>query len=138
MQGRGGPTLSGMNRPSLVYWVLTGLFALAMTGSAVADFLLPPDMAAAMTHLGYPAYFATLLGAWKALGVVAILAPRFPRLKEWAYAGFFFDLSGAVYSHISSGDGPGVFAAPLILALLGLASWATRPADRRFGTILPG
>lgn len=86
---------------------------------------------AGMSHLGYPAYFVALLGVWKLLGVAAVLAPRRPRLKEWAYAGFAFDLSGAAVSHLVSGDGVGQTLVPLLLLGVGLASWTLRPASRR-------
>jgi uncharacterized membrane protein YphA (DoxX/SURF4 family) len=128
---------SSMNRSKVPYFVVTGLFALAMVGSGLADLTHAEPVMQGMTHLGYPAYVATLLGGWKLLGVVAILTPGFPRLKEWAYAGFFFDLSGAVFSHASSGDGPGVFGTPALFAILGLVSWALRPADRRVGEVVP-
>jgi uncharacterized membrane protein YphA (DoxX/SURF4 family) len=122
-----------MNRSALPYWIFTALFTFAAAGSGVADLLGPPPIVEAMQHLGYPGYLAAVLGGWKLLGVAAILAPRLPRLKEWAYAGFLFDLSGAAISHISVGDGPGVFAIPLVILALGMGSWATRPAERRLG-----
>ena len=84
-----------------------------------------------MTQLGYPFYFLTILGTWKLLGVVAILVPKFPVVKEWAYAGFFFDLTAASYSHIASGDGAIDIVSPLLFLALVLASWALRPASRR-------
>lgn len=115
----------------IAYYVLTGLFSLAIAGSAFADLSHAPAVMEGVKHLGYPDYLATILGVWKALGLVAILAPRFPRLKEWAYAGLFFDLSGAFVSHLSSGDPLSVAIIPLVLAVLGLGSWYTRPADRK-------
>ena len=86
-----------------------------------------------LAHLGYPAYFSTILGAWKLLGAIAIVAPRYPRLKEWAYAGFFFDLTAAAISHAFVGDGVGDILAPLGFLALVAASWALRPASRRLG-----
>jgi len=86
-----------------------------------------------MQHLGYPDYFARILGAWKVLGVLALLAPALPRLKEWAYAGFFFNLTGAALSHLAVGDGIEGAAAPLVLLAIGLLSWATAPASRQLG-----
>jgi len=114
-----------------VYFGTLGLFSLAMIGSGVMDLAQPPALLEGMKHLGYPAYFVALLGIWKLLGVAAVLAPRRPRLKEWAYAGFAFDLSGAAVSHLVSGDGLGKALVPLSLLGLGLASWALRPASRR-------
>ncbi|MGZ5970135.1 MAG: DoxX family protein, partial [Polyangiales bacterium] len=89
-----------------------------------------------MGKLGYPAYFATILGTWKLLGAVAIVAPRYPRLKEWAYAGIMFDLTGASLSHLASGDPAGKVVTPLVLLGLAAASWALRPSKRVLGTIL--
>jgi len=83
-----------------------------------------------MSHLGYPVYFAALLGVWKILGGLAILAPRMPRLKEWAYAGMFFDLTGAAVSHGSVGDPPARILTPLAILVLVIASWALRPKSR--------
>ena len=83
-----------------------------------------------MTHLGYPVYFASILGLWKLLGAIAIVAPGFPRLKEWAYAGFFFDLTSAAVSRAAVGDGVADILAPLGFLALVLASWALRPASR--------
>ena len=88
--------------------------------------------------LGYPTYFFAILGVWKILGAIAILGPRFPRLKEWAYAGIFFDLTGAAVSCAAVGQ-YGAYAfhvlAPLIIAVLAMASWALRPPSRMLGVI---
>ena len=84
-----------------------------------------------LSHLGYPAYFATILGVWKLLGAIAIVVPRFPRLKEWAYAGFFFDLTGGAASRAYVGDGIADIVAPLGFLVLVAASWALRPASRK-------
>jgi uncharacterized membrane protein YphA (DoxX/SURF4 family) len=82
-------------------------------------------------HLGYPAYLLTLLGIWKILGVVAVLVPKFPLLKEWAYAGFFFAMSGAIFSHIASGDPVSKIFPALLLLTLTVVSWYFRPANRK-------
>ena len=113
------------------YWVTTILGpssfviggALSLTGS--------DQVLSGLNHLGYPAYFATILGVWKLLGAIAITLPRFPRLKEWAYAGFVFDLTAAAISHASVGDSTGEIIAPLMFLALVLASWALRPDSRR-------
>jgi len=84
-----------------------------------------------MTHLGYPAYLLTILGVWKILGVVAVLIPKFPVLKEWAYAGFFFAMSGAVISHIVLGDSVKEISPPLLLLILTVVSWYFRPENRK-------
>jgi hypothetical protein len=82
--------------------------------------------------LGYPAYFLTIIGVWKLLGVVAVLILKFKLLKEWAYAGFFFLLSGAIISHLAVGDAALELFGPALLLFLTVMSWYFRPADRRF------
>ena len=82
-------------------------------------------------RLGYPIYFLTILSIWKILGVVAVLIPRFPLLKEWAYAGFFFAMSGAVFSHLASGSGAMDYFGPVLLIVLTVTSWYFRPDDRK-------
>jgi len=84
-----------------------------------------------LLQLGYPAYFGGLLGLWKLLGAIVVAAPGLPRLKEWAYAGFVFDLTAAAYSHAANGDSAGAVAEPLVFLALVLASYALRPASRR-------
>jgi DoxX-like family len=84
-----------------------------------------------IVHLGYPIYFLNIIGVWKILGVIAILSPRFKLLKEWAYAGFFFVMSGALVSHIASGDSVIAVAPALVLLSLIVVSWYFRPADRK-------
>jgi hypothetical protein len=98
---------------------------------AKAEGALAPPGVYGITHLGYPVYFLTLLGVWKILGVVALLIPKFPLLKEWAYAGFFFAMSGAVFSHIAVGDPMKEVIPSLLLLILTLVSWHFRPADRK-------
>lgn len=93
-----------MKKITIFYWIATVLFAALMTLSAIPDVMRSPEAAEFFRHLGYPAYLLPFLGVAKLLGVVAVLYPGFPRLKEWAYAGLAFDLVGAFYSHISVGD----------------------------------
>src|SRR5258708_36360827 len=88
-----------MNTRSIVYWVSTALTAFIFLSGGVGELARPASRMQGMTHLGYPAYFVTLLGVWKILGGITVLAPRLPRLKEWAYAGMCFDLTGATASH---------------------------------------
>jgi len=97
--------------------------------------LRTPDAVAGITRLGYPVYFIVLLGIWKTLGAATILAPRLPRLKEWAYAGIVFDLTGAAVSHAASGSSAGNVVGPALFTLLALASWALRPESRTVGTL---
>jgi uncharacterized membrane protein YphA (DoxX/SURF4 family) len=86
-----------------------------------------------MKHLGYPDYFMTILGIWYVLAGVTLLVPRFSRLKEWAYAGLVFNYTGAVLSHLASGDGVNSLIVPVIFTGLVFCSWALRPSDRRLG-----
>ena len=113
------------------YWIATGLIAVAMLSGGVGDLVRPPPVLEGMTHLGYPPYFMLILGAWKVLGGGVILAPRLPRVKEWAYAGILFDLTGATASHFAVGDDVRHIVTPLVLAGIAMASWAQRPDSRR-------
>ena len=115
---------------TISYWVVTGLVVLVFAGSGVANLVPVPHIAEAMAHLGYPAYFLTVLGTWKVLGALAIIVPGFPRLKEWAYAGMMFDVTGAAASRAALGDGVDMVLAPLFIAGLVFASWALRPEGR--------
>ena len=116
-----------MNAKKAGYWFATAVVALAMLAGGSADFLLLDPVKETMDHLGYPYYFARIIGVWKVLGAIAILAPGFPRLKEWAYAGIFFDLSGALVSHLAVGDGPADVAPPVVVAVFLIASYALLP-----------
>ena len=119
------------SKPRVIgYWVTTGLFAATFLAAGAAELASDPGALASTVALGYPAYVLTILGAWKVLSVPVLLAPRLPRLKEWAYAGIFFDLSGAAASHAFSGDPPGRIATPLVLLLVAAASWVLRPPSR--------
>ena len=112
----------------ILYWVTTGFAALALAAIAGANIFRVPAIIEGLTHLGYPAYFATILGVWKLLGVAAIVAPGMSRLKDLAYAGFFFVLTGAATSHAVAGDPVGNILFPLVLLGFVVASWALRPA----------
>ncbi|MGE0815516.1 MAG: DoxX family protein [Vicinamibacterales bacterium] len=103
-----------------IYWCVTGLAVTLMAVSAVPDVQRNPQAAMIFAHLGYPAYLLPFLGAAKLLGAAVVLVPGVPRLKEWAYAGLVFDLLGALYSHLSIGDPPGIWIAPTVgLVLVG-------------------
>jgi uncharacterized membrane protein YphA (DoxX/SURF4 family) len=124
---------------NITYWTTTILIAffIGSGGAAqVAQFAGSPH--GMVPVLRYPMYFFLILGIWKVLGAIAILLPRFPRLKEWAYAGIFFDLTGAAASVAAVGS-YGIFAfhiiAPLILAVLTMVSWALRPESRLIGDL---
>jgi len=116
---------------TIVYWVATLIAVSEMALGGAWDLLKISYVRTVIEHLGYPTYFLLILGAWKVPGAVALLVPRFPRLKEWAYAGAFFNYTGAVASHLAVGDGADHIAPPLVFAAVTLASWALRPPDRR-------
>jgi uncharacterized membrane protein YphA (DoxX/SURF4 family) len=120
-----------MRSRTIAYWVTTGLIAAAFVLGGAVDAIAAPDTVAFLAHLGYPAYFARLIGVWKVLGGLALLAPRLPRLKEWAYAGIVFDLTGAAVSHAATGDAAARVMMPLVLTALALASWSLRPQSRK-------
>jgi uncharacterized membrane protein YphA (DoxX/SURF4 family) len=126
---------------SITYWTTTVLVAFFIGSGGVAQVARVQGTVDGFVHiLGYPPYFVSILGVWKVLGAIAILVPRFPRLKEWAYAGIFFDLTGAVASNAAVG-GYGAYAvhiiAPLVIAGLTVASWALRPQSRTIGILFP-
>lgn len=108
-----------------IYWIATVLAAALMTLASVPDILQSAEAVSVFKHLGYPVYLLPFLGTAKALGVVAILVPRTSRLKEWAYAGLVFDLSGALYSHLSVGDPPSAWMPALIGLFLMSSSYLT-------------
>ncbi len=118
-------------RNKIIYWTATILLALGMFSGGLAQIFRVKQNVDGIVHLGYPIYLMSILGTWKILGVIAILIPKFKLLKEWAYAGFFFAMTGAVISHIAAGDSFSEFIAPFIFALLTVVSWYIRPADRK-------
>jgi len=121
-------------RDKIIYWIATIWLALGMLSTGIVQLFKAKggqggvDM---ITHLGYPVYLLTLLAAWKIFGIVAILIPKFPLLKEWAYAGFFFIMSGAIFSHIAAGDPMSESLPSLLLLILTAVSWYFRPLDRK-------
>jgi len=114
---------NAMKTTKITYWILTGILAAFMFMSSIPDVMYHPDAVAIITHLGYPTYFIPFIGVLKILGVIAILIPGFPKVKEWAYAGLVFDLVGAFYSHISVGDPASAWAFPLIALALVVGSY---------------
>ncbi|MCQ6961472.1 DoxX family protein [Mucilaginibacter aquariorum] len=120
----------------IIYWVATGLLAVGMTGSGLAQIFHAKDMVDLIVPLGYPVYFLYIIGVWKVLGVIAILIPRFPLVKEWAYAGLFFVMTGAFASHLLSGDHSvkGLIG-PFFQTVFIILSWYFRPADRRIVSV---
>jgi hypothetical protein len=115
----------------IIYWIATIWMSFGMVSGGIMQLLKVKGTVDGLVHLGYPLYLLYILGVWKILGVIAMLVPKYPLIKEWAYAGFFFLMSGALYSHIANGDGPKeCFGAVLMLVLIGV-SWYFRPADRK-------
>jgi len=115
---------------NLAYWTTTILGPASFVIGGVLGVTHEASLMATLQHLGYPPYFATISGAWKLLGALAIVAPGLPRLKEWAYAGFFFELTAAALSRAYVGDSAADIAAPLAFLALVMASWALRPGSR--------
>ena len=118
-------------RNKIIYWISTIWLALGMLSGGIVQLLNVKEDVDFIIRLGYPVYFLTILGIWKILGVVAVLIPKFPLLKEWAYAGFFFAMSGALFSHIASDSSVKEIFPPLLLLILTVVSWYFRPADRK-------
>jgi len=115
----------------IIYWISTLWLALGMVSTGAVQLFQLKTEVDLTANLGYPAYFITILGIWKFLGVVALLIPKFVLLKEWAYAGFFFVMSGAIFSHLASGDAVNKIFPSLLLLVLTMISWYFRPADRK-------
>jgi hypothetical protein len=121
-------------RNKIIYWIATLWLALGMISTGAGQLLKMKEGQGALDmviHLGYPIYILIILGVWKILGVVAVLIPKFPLVKEWAYAGFFFLTTGAAFSHIASGDSVTTILPALLLLMLTVVSWYFRPTDRK-------
>lgn len=118
-------------RDKIIYWIATLWLSLGMVSTGYVQLTHMEDEVQKMSALGYPAYFLTIIGIWKILGVVAILIPKYPLIKEWAYAGFFFLMTGAIFTHLAVGDEAAEYFGPALLLVLTGISWYYRPADRR-------
>ena len=129
-----------MKAKRIAYWTTTVLVAFFMSGGVTQILQFKANPHGVVPQLGYPMYFFAILGFWKVLGALAILVPRFPRLKEWAYAGIIFDVTGAAASCAAVGV-YGAYGfhviAPLVIAGLAVASWALRPPSRTIGILIP-
>ena len=123
-------SMSRISLKTATYWLTTSLLALDFAVGGAFQLRPPAQVASAMAHLGYPAYFVIWLGVWKLLGAAALLVPGLPRLKEWAYAGIFFDLTSAAVSIVAVGDGFAAALIPLLFLVLALTSCWTRPPSR--------
>ena len=117
---------------AIVYWVATALLVFELVLGGIWDILRVLHVRVVIERLGYPLYFLVILGTWKLLGAVALVIPRFPRLKEWAYAGVVFNLTGALVSHVASGDiEPGPMSYLVVMVGITFISWSLRPPSRR-------
>ena len=122
------------NRNKIIYWIATIWLCLGLVSTGIVQLLRGKEGtggADMIIHLGYPIYLLTLLGVWKLLGMIAVLIPKYPLLKEWTYAGIFFLMTGAIFSHIAAGDAVTELLPALLLLLLAAVSWYFRPADRK-------
>ncbi|MBS1598150.1 MAG: DoxX family protein [Bacteroidetes bacterium] len=123
----------------IIYWVATVWLALGMFSTGMVQLLkleakgqVGPPGVYGIKYLGYPIYFLTIIGIWKMLGVIALFLPKFPLLKEWAYAGFFFLTTGAIFSHVAMGDPFKEIFPSVLLLILTILSWYFRPASKKF------
>jgi hypothetical protein len=125
-------------RNKIIYWISTIWLALGMLSSGLVQLFKIKGEIDFIINLGYPIYFLTILGIWKILGVIVLLIPKFPLLKEWAYAGFFFIMSGAIFSHIATGNAISDIFPPVLLLALTVVSWYFRPPNRKVIQLAPG
>ena len=133
-----------MNRKAIGYWVSTTVVVFELLAGGVTDLVhgrtvlvVGEPVVEVMARLGYPVYLLRILGVWKLLGAIALLVPRFPRLKEWAYAGTFFEMTGAITSEVVCGEKTTNLVWACIVTVLTLVSWALRPPGRTLGALLP-
>jgi len=126
-----------MRTKVIAYWAATIPLAVELSVGGEWDLMHQSHVVQVVTHLGYPVYLLTILGFWKLLATIALLAPRLARLKEWAYAGAFFEMTGAAASHAAKGDNMVSFIAPIIITTLTVVSWALRPPSRTLGVLFP-
>jgi DoxX-like protein len=122
-------------RKLIWYWIITGLLSFCIFFGGLTQALQLKQTIEGFKPLGYPIYFISVIGIWKMLGVIAILIPGFKLLKEWAYAGIFFTMTGAVISHIASNDVKAQIIAPIVLAIFTVLSWYLRPANRKITSV---
>jgi len=115
----------------VIYWTSTILIVLSMLPGGIGQIFHAKWSLDLFRNLGYPIYLLTIIGTWKVLGSIVLLIPKFPLIKEWAYSGFFFAMSGALFSHIASGDPMSKITPSLVLLILIVISWYFRPVDRK-------
>jgi hypothetical protein len=121
-------------RNKIIYWIATLWLALGMTSTGIVQLIKVQEDVDVIVGLGYPVYFLTILGIWKLLGVIAILIPKTPLIKEWTYAGFFFAMSGAAISHVATGHATEMFPS-LLLLVLTIVSWYFRPSEKKLVSV---
>ena len=129
-----------MSKRAIGYWAATGFLATELSTGGILELCHSNaafGIVMTIDHLGYPVYVLNILGVWKLLGALALLVPRFPILKEWAYAGVMFNMTGAIVSHLCSGDSVTKVLAPLMVLAATAVSWVLRPASRRCRTQRP-
>jgi uncharacterized membrane protein YphA (DoxX/SURF4 family) len=119
----------------IIYWTSTILVAFGMLPGGLGQIFHAKWSLDLIRPLGYPEYILTIIGIWKVLGSIVLLIPKLPLIKEWAYAGFFFAMSGAVFSHLASGESMNKIVSPLILLVLIGLSWYFRPVDRKISSV---
>ena len=122
-------------RKLIWYWIITLILSFCIFSGGLMQALQVKGVVQGFKPLGYPTYFISLIGIWKMLGVIAILTPKFKLLKEWAYAGIFFTMTGAIISHVASNNASVEIIAPVILAIFTVLSWYLRPADRKIASV---
>lgn len=120
---------------NIIYWIATLWLSLGMLSSGIVQLIHFPREVVSMLHLGYKPHFLTILGVWKILGVITILLPKLPLVKEWAYAGFFFVATGAIVAHAAAGEGIREFFGPSLLTVLTFVSWFLRPESRKIASV---
>lgn len=122
-------------RDKIIYWVATLWLSLGMVSTGIVQLIKMKEEVQKMSVLGYPAYFLTIIGLWKLIGVLAVLLPKMPLVKEWAYAGFMFLMTGAIFSHAAIGDTAIEYFGPTLLLMLTVVSWYYRPNEKRLSSI---
>jgi uncharacterized membrane protein YphA (DoxX/SURF4 family) len=120
-----------MNAKIVGYWICTVLLVFVFLPGGIVQVMHKPQTVEGFAKLGFPLYFVLFLGVWKILGGIAIAVPGFGLLKEWAYAGMLFDLTGAAVANAATGSVWWHVASPLVICGILYGSWALRPSSRR-------
>lgn len=120
-----------LRKNKIIYWIATVWLSLGMLSTGIVQIIKMEAEIEKMNSLGYPDYLLTIIGVWKILGVIVLLIPGFSLIKEWAYAGFFIAMSGAIISHLITGSDAKEIFGPTLLLILTIISWYTRPPDRK-------